>query len=224
MTADPQRDVMVRAYARWAPIYDAVCGPFFLSGRRAAAAAARQVGGRILEIGVGTGLSFDDYDASVRIVGIDVSEPMIAKACARLETGRYRHVESLHVMDATALSFPDASFDCAVAQFVITLVEDPERVLDECARVVKPGGQILLVNHLYSERGVGAALERWFARISRPLGLRPEFPFGRLEAWARTNSAIARVERHPVPPMGMFTLVRFVKAAHPIAQPLQSAA
>jgi len=63
-------------------------------------------------------------------------------------------------MDAHHLRYDDASFDCVVGQFVITLVEDPERVLSECARVVKPGGQIILVNHLYSERGLAAAIER----------------------------------------------------------------
>jgi len=79
MLRDPDRNVMEQAYARWAPIYDALCGPVFLYGRRAAASAAREVGGRILEIGVGTGLSFDDYDATTEIVGIDISEPMIAR-------------------------------------------------------------------------------------------------------------------------------------------------
>lgn len=217
MSHDPQRAVMEKAYARWAPVYDAVCGPIFLAGRRAAAAAARDVGGRILEIGVGTGLSFDDYDHSTRIVGIDLSQPMIDKARARLASGRYPQVEDLHVMDATELAFPDASFDCAVAQFVITLVENPERVLDECARVVRPGGQIILVNHLYSERGVGAAVERLFARVSRPLGLRPEFPFARLQAWADRHGGIGAIHRAPVPPFGIYTVVRFVRTADPVA-------
>ena len=62
MLRDPAKDVMEKAYARWAPVYDVLCGPVFLNGRRAAASVARAVGGRILEIGVGTGLSFDDYD------------------------------------------------------------------------------------------------------------------------------------------------------------------
>jgi phosphatidylethanolamine/phosphatidyl-N-methylethanolamine N-methyltransferase len=83
MLRDPDTTVMEKAYARWAPIYDVLCGPIFLNGRRAAASAAREVGGRILEIGVGTGLSFDDYDATTEITGIDISKPMIARACVR---------------------------------------------------------------------------------------------------------------------------------------------
>ena len=147
MSHDPDRHVMEKAYACWAPIYDALCGPVFVNGRRAAARAARDVGGCILEIGVGTGLSFDEYDAHTEITGIDISEPMIARARARAKSGRYPFVKELVVMDAHALAYADASFDCVVGQFVITLVANPERVLSECARVVRPGGQIILVSH-----------------------------------------------------------------------------
>jgi phosphatidylethanolamine/phosphatidyl-N-methylethanolamine N-methyltransferase len=207
MGRDLDRKTVEQAYARWAPIYDAVCGPIFITGRRAAAAC--KVGGQILEVGVGTGLSFDDYDGSTEIVGIDFSEPMVAKARQRLTSGRYPQVRSVLVMDAHELAFADSIFDCVVAQFVITLVANPERVLSECARVVKPGGKIILVNHLYSERGPAAALERWFARHSRPLGLRPEFPFARLAGWAEAHGNAEIVERRKVQPFGMFTLVCF---------------
>ena len=207
--SDPDRQVIEKAYARWAPLYDAICGPIFETGRRAAASAAREVGGRILEVGVGTGLSFADYDHTTEIVGIDLSEPMVAKARARLATGLYPHVKSVMVMDAQNLAFPDDAFDCVVAQFVITLVADAEAVLTECARVVRPGGEIILVNHLYSETGVTAAIERWCAQPARALGLRPEFPFGRLAAWARNHGGAELIERRPVKPFGVYTLVRF---------------
>ena len=209
MLRDPERQIMEKAYARWAPVYDALCGPVFVSGRRAAAAAARQVGGRILEIGVGTGLSFADYDSSTRITGIDLSEPMILKARGRLASGRYPFVENLLVMDAGDLKFPDNSFDCVVGQFVITLVENPEHVLSECARVLKPGGQIILVNHLYSERGPAAAFERWVAQRAHRVGLRPEFPFARLAAWAQAHGGAELIERRKLPPFGIYTLVCF---------------
>lgn len=218
MLRDPAREVMEKAYARWAPVYDVLCGPVFLNGRRAAATAAREVGGRILEIGVGTGLSFDDYDASTEITGIDLSAPMIARAQERLKTGRYPFVKELRVMDAQNLDYADATFDCVVGQFVITLVEDPERVLSECARVLKPGGQIILVNHLYSEKGWAAAVERLLAQKARKLGLRPEFPFQRLAAWAESHGGAELIERRKVKPFGVYTLVRFRRvAAEPVA-------
>jgi ubiquinone/menaquinone biosynthesis C-methylase UbiE len=212
MLRDPDQHVMEKAYARWAPIYDALCGPIFLNGRRAAAQAAREVGGRILEIGVGTGLSFDDYDDTTEITGIDISEPMILRARTRAASGRYPHVKGLAVMDAHELRYPDASFDCVVGQFVITLVENPERVLSECARVVRPGGQIILVNHLYSERGLAAAVERLLAQKARALGLRPEFPFQRLAEWAQNHGGAELIERRKVKPFGVYTLVRFRRA------------
>ncbi len=217
MQRDPDKQVMEKAYARWAPIYDALCGPIFLNGRRAAANAAREVGGKVLEIGVGTGLSFDDYDETTEITGIDLSEPMIARARLRAATGRYPYVKGLAVMDAHSLRYPDGAFDCVVGQFVITLVADPERVLSECARVVRPGGQIILVNHLYSERGLAAAVERLLAQKARALGLRPEFPFGRLAAWAQSHGGAELIERRKVPPFGVYTLVRFRRAENQAA-------
>jgi phosphatidylethanolamine/phosphatidyl-N-methylethanolamine N-methyltransferase len=212
MRRDPAKEVMEKAYARWAPVYDALCGPVFLNGRRAAASAARQVGGRILEIGVGTGLSFDDYDDTTEITGIDISEPMIERARMRSSSGRYPFVKELSVMDAHELLYADASFDCVVGQFVITLVENPERVLSECARVVRPGGQIILVNHLYSERGIAAAVERLLAAKAHKLGLRPEFPLQRLAAWAQSHGGAELIERRKVKPFGIYTLVRFRRA------------
>jgi phosphatidylethanolamine/phosphatidyl-N-methylethanolamine N-methyltransferase len=211
-TADLDKSIVETAYARWAPIYDAVCGPVMLRGRRAAATAARAVGGKILEVGVGTGLSFDDYDASTEITGIDLSAPMLEKARARMASGRYPYVKSVQQMDAHAMTFA-----CVVAQFVITLVANPEQVLSECHRVVKPGGRIILVNHLYSETGLAAAVERWAAVKTRALGLRPEFPFARLQAWSQANSDSILIERRKVAPFGIYTLVCFERTAAPMA-------
>ncbi len=209
MQNDLALETVEHAYARWAPIYDAFCGPFFLAGRRAAAAAARNVGRTILEIGVGTGLSFDDYGPENEVTGIDISAPMITKAIKRMADARYSHVKDVRQMDAHELGFPDNAFDCAVAQFVITLVADPERVLSECARVVKPGGEIILVNHFYSEKGALAAIERWSARYVKSAGLRPDFPFARLMNWAERHGEIKLVERRVIEPLRFFTLARF---------------
>jgi len=209
MQSDLALETVETAYARWAPIYDAFCGPFFLTGRRAAAAAARSAGKKILEIGVGTGLSFDDYGPENEVTGIDISAPMIAKAMKRMESGECNHVKSVKLMDAHELDFPDDSFDCAVAQFVITLVADPERVLSECARVVRPGGEIILVNHFFSEKGMLAAIEQWSARYVRSAGLRPNFPFARLMDWAGARGDIRLVERSVIEPLRFFTLARF---------------
>jgi phosphatidylethanolamine/phosphatidyl-N-methylethanolamine N-methyltransferase len=208
---DFTRDSIARAYGRWAPVYDRVFGQVFARGRAAAIAASERIGGRILEVGVGTGLSLPDYSRSNRITGIDISEPMLRKAQERVRALGLTNIDALSVMDATRLAFPDASFDVVVAQFVITAVPDPEGTLDEFARVVRPGGEIVLVNHIGAERGPRALFEAGFAPIARRLGWRPEFRFARLTDWAARNAGVRLVERTPLPPFGNFTLIRFAR-------------
>src|SRR6201993_3789826 len=152
--------VLARAYARWAPIYDFVFGAVFERGRKAAVAAAERVGGRILEVGVGTGVSLPDYFLANRLVGVALSAPMLRKAKTRVAERQLGNVNGLAVMDAQHLAFAEAAFDVVVAQYVITAVPDPEATLDEFARVVRPGGEIVLVNHLGAEAGLRQACER----------------------------------------------------------------
>lgn len=212
-TQNPATSVMQRAYRVWAPVYDLVCGGLFLSSRRQAAAIARASGQSILEIGVGTGLSLQDYAAHNEIVGIDLSPEMIARAQARVQDGCPAASCMLEVMDAHHLGFPDGKFDVVVAQFVITLVEDAERVLDECRRVARPGGQIILVNHFYSETGMAAWLERKLAPLVHHIGLRPDFPFGRIVNWARSHPDMVIIERRASGPFGAFSILRLRKSA-----------
>jgi phosphatidylethanolamine/phosphatidyl-N-methylethanolamine N-methyltransferase len=201
-----------QAYARWAPVYDVVFGAVFAHGRAAAIQAAERVGGRILEVGVGTGISLPDYSRKNRLVGVDICEPMLRKAKERVETQGLSHVEMLALMDGTRLAFADGSFDVVVAQFVITTVPDPEKTLDEFARVVRPGGEIVLVNHFATEAEPLRTLERGFAPLARKLGWRPEFPFRRLTDWSM-RAGLPLLERRQTPPLGLFSLLRFTKAA-----------
>src|SRR6266581_8382043 len=180
MAGEIDINTVAKAYARWAPIYDFVFGAVFDAGRKASIAAAERVGGRILDVGIGTGISLTDYAPTHRIVGVDYCEPMLRKAHERVATHKLAHVEALAVMDAQHLGFPDASFDVVVAQFVITAVGDPEATLDEFARVTKPGGEIILVNHLSAETGLRWAVDQWFAPVARRLGWRTEFRWMRL--------------------------------------------
>src|SRR5438270_7745463 len=113
---------IAKAYARWAPVYDLVFGAVFERGRMAAVGAAERIGGRILEVGVGTGISLPDYRPSNRLVGIDLSEPMLRKAQERVSARALDNIEALVVMDAQHLGFADATFDVVVAQYVITVV------------------------------------------------------------------------------------------------------
>jgi phosphatidylethanolamine/phosphatidyl-N-methylethanolamine N-methyltransferase len=207
--ADLDHRAVAKAYARWAPVYDLVFGAVFERGRRAAIDAAQKLGGRILEVGVGTGISLSDYDRSVRLVGVDLSAPMLRKAQVRVKTDALTNVDGLVVMDAQRLGFRDGAFDVVVAQYVITAVPNPEATLDEFARVVKPGGEIVLVNHIGADAGLRRMFEHSFAPVARKLGWRPEFPWRRLERWAAGHSGVTLVERRDLPPLGHFSLIRF---------------
>jgi phosphatidylethanolamine/phosphatidyl-N-methylethanolamine N-methyltransferase len=205
------RDQVASAYGRWAPVYDLVFGPVFRRGRRAAVDAAERVGGRILEVGVGTGLSLPDYSRRSTLVGIDISAPMLDKARDKVAKLRLRNVEALDVMDAENLTYPDASFDVVVAQYVVTAIPNPEKALSEFARVVRPGGEIILTSRLGAERGLRGTLEKWLMPITSKLGWRTEFAWARYERWAETSRAVRLVERRALPPLGHFWLIRFAK-------------
>jgi phosphatidylethanolamine/phosphatidyl-N-methylethanolamine N-methyltransferase len=209
MAGDIDNHSVAKAYAGWAPFYDLVFGAVFAAGRKASIAAAERVGGRILDVGVGTGISLADYAPKNRIVGVDYSEPMLRKAHQRVARDRLAHVEVLAVMDATRLGFRDAFFDAVVAQYVITAVPDPEAVLDEFARVTRPGGEIILVNHLGAEAGLQRAFEHGFAPLARQLGWRPEFKWARLAQWAERHRGVHFIERRAMPPLRQFSLIRF---------------
>ena len=199
------------AYARWAPIYDLVFAAVMRPGRKAAAAAASRDGGRVLDVGVGTGLELPMFTRSTRLVGVDLSEPMLKRAQDRVSKEGLTNVEGLIKMDAMNLAFPDASFDCTVAPYVLTVVPDPQATLNELARVTKPGGEIVLVNHIGAESGPIAAIEGWMGRRSADLGWRPEFPWSVVGDWIAGRDDIVLVERRKLAPLGLFTLARMAR-------------
>ena len=114
-------------------------------------------------------------------------------------------------MDAEHLAFPDDSFDVVVAQYVITAVPNPEATLDEFARVLKPGGEIVIVSRVGAEAGLRRSLEHWFAPAARKLGWRTEFAWERYERWA------ARTARHAAGRAARDAAVRAF-LAHPLRQ------
>jgi phosphatidylethanolamine/phosphatidyl-N-methylethanolamine N-methyltransferase len=207
------RDFIKKAYARLAPVYDVVFGPFCAAGRAIGVHAVEQGGGgRVLEVGVGTGVSLPEYSHKNRLVGVDISEPMLRKAKERVDALELSNVQMLAVMDGTKLGFADASFDVVTALFVITAVPDPEGTLDELVRVLRPGGEIVLVAHFAAETEPLRTLERGFALLAHRLGWRPDFPFSRVSDWS-ARASVTLIERRRTPPFGLFSLLRFAKVA-----------
>jgi phosphatidylethanolamine/phosphatidyl-N-methylethanolamine N-methyltransferase len=210
---DLSREMVEQAYDRWAPIYDLVFGGVFSKGRRAAILATNNIGGRVLEVGVGTGISLPQYASNLRIFGTDISEGMLRKARARVAELGLTNVEGLAVMDAEKLEFPDACFDVVMAQYVVTAVPNPEAAMDEFARVLRPGGEIILLSRVGAEAGMRRFIEHRLQPVVRQLGFRTDFAWSRYTQWAAGAHDIELVERRPVPPLGHFSLIRFRKVA-----------
>jgi phosphatidylethanolamine/phosphatidyl-N-methylethanolamine N-methyltransferase len=213
MRTDIDRASVVKSYARWAPVYDLVFGKVFDRARTEAVAATQRVGGRVLDVGVGTGICLPRYTLASSVVGIDLSGPMLRKARKRVAQLGLTNVESLAIMDAEHLDFADNSFDTVVAQYVVNTVPHPEAALGEFARVVKPGGEIILINRVGADAGMRRALEAGLAPVGHWLGWRPEFRWSRFESWLARTPEIRLIERRPVPPLGHFSLIRFGKVA-----------
>ena len=208
-----QTATVAAAYDRWAPIYDLVFGGVFKKGRREAIVAAERVGGRILEVGVGTGISLPQYRPESRLVGVDISDAMLDKARVRTLRLGLGNVEAIERMDAEDLRYGDGEFDVVVAQYVVTAVPNPELALDEFVRVVRPGGEIVITTRLGAGVGLRGNIEKTLMPVTTRLGFRTEFPWERYEAWAARNGQVRLLERRPLPPLGHFSLVRFQKLA-----------
>jgi phosphatidylethanolamine/phosphatidyl-N-methylethanolamine N-methyltransferase len=159
------------AYSRWAPIYDLIFDLPFHPGRLAAsraAAAAAGADGAMLVVGVGTGLELELLPADLRVTGVDISAAMLDVARERVARKGLRQVRSLQVMDAGAMDFADGQFDVALAPYVMSVVPNPARVLNEVWRVIRPGGRMVVMNH-FAAAGDGES--RLVARLASEVSL-----------------------------------------------------
>ena len=198
-------DAIRTSYRRYAGVYDLYFGALFQPGRKAVIASMGcQPGERILEVGVGTGLSLPLYPPNVHVTGIDLSSHMLERAQARTYRDSLRQVVGLCEMDAEDMAFADNSFDKVVAMYVASVVPHPERLVEEMHRVCKPHGDLFIVNHFHSSNRIVAGFEKLLAPLSRLVGFRPDFS---LDSFLRETGLEVR-ERIPVNLLGYWTLLR----------------
>jgi phosphatidylethanolamine/phosphatidyl-N-methylethanolamine N-methyltransferase len=193
------------AYRRYARGYDLYFGGILQPGRRAVVERMGcRAGERILEVGVGTGLSLPLYPPQSQVYGIDVCHEMLARAKARVAREHLRQAAGLYRMDAERMCFADDSFDKVVAMYVVSVVPDPARLLDEMRRVCKPQGELFIVNHFLHPNPVMSAMERLAAPLSRFVGFHPNLS---LDDFTR-QAHVEVLERVPVNAFGYWTLLR----------------
>lgn len=184
MSVTNELEAQKRVYATWAKFYDKIYQRLLSRAQREAVDAACACGPDILEIGVGTGLTLAYFTPQSRVVGADLSLDMLKVANRKRAGGALPHVRGLMVMDACRLGFADESFHAVTAQFVITLVPDPEQALAEMDRVLKPGGEIIISSRLVDDSSPLAPMWAALAPLSRAVGWSSDFKVSRLTDWA----------------------------------------
>ncbi|AGA34742.1 Phosphatidylethanolamine N-methyltransferase [Thioalkalivibrio nitratireducens DSM 14787] len=199
-----------KSYRRYARHYDVIFGRVFARGRRLALDTLAPVSGkRVLEVGVGTGISLPFYCTDAEVVGIDISREMLEVARRRVSDQGCPAVIGLAEMNAERLGFADDSFDAVVAMYVASVVPNPEQLFAEMWRVCRPGGQILVVNHFASRQWFLRTLERSLRPLSRAVGFRPDMELDHFVAV--TGREPVAIE--PASLFGYWKQVQFTKSA-----------
>ena len=177
-------DDVRRAYAKWAGHYDFT---FALFGRKYIKQIVRHInrdtddGGphkKLLDVGTGTGLSLPHFATHLQVIGVDLSADMLARARRRVKRKNLENISNLFEMDAAHLKFVDDYFDVVMASFVMSVVPDPQKVLNEMARVTRPGGRIYSFNHFKADgqsKKLLSLVERGMAPASRKVGFHSDF-------------------------------------------------
>jgi len=180
---------IIKSYKRVSGFYDLTFGQVFKPGQRALIEKMNcSESDRVLEIGIGTGSSFEYYPKKTNVVGIDISPDMLDIAKKKIKKNNIPN-KSISLMDGEALSFPDNSFNKVVAMYVISVTQNPEKLIKEMKRVCKSNGDIYIVNHFSSEKDnlFIKAFEKSLMPVSKLLGWKPYFPFSDFNRYAKLD-------------------------------------
>lgn len=196
-----------RIYRNYSGIYDIVWGKLFESSRAEGIQHLDiRPGQRILEVGVGSGLTLPFYPDSCRVVGIDISDRMLAKASKRVDRKNYHHV-ALKQMDASRMDFEDDTFDAVFAAYVITVVPDPKGVISEIKRVCKKNGKIVFLNHFESDNKVLSMIEKAISPFcTKRMAFRTDYPLSKL----LEEDGLNMIRKRHMPPLNLWKIIEMV--------------
>lgn len=173
-------DSIKKIYAGYSNVYDAIFKQFFYPRQKHVInSMGIMPGNRVLDVGVGTGLSLPLYPRHCEVTGVDLSAEMLEKARKKINKYRFHHI-SLREMDASNLEFDDNTFDHVIATFVISVVPDPVKVISEMKRVCKKTGKIVIVNHFQSDNKFIAKFEEFINPICCKIGWRSDLSLDNL--------------------------------------------
>jgi phosphatidylethanolamine/phosphatidyl-N-methylethanolamine N-methyltransferase len=194
---------IINAYKRYASSYDRLFGRILDPGRRLVVEKMNCLPGeKVLEVGVGTGLSLPYYPDQISVVGIDISPHMLARANQRIFSDGLRNC-SLSLMDAQNMSFVDGLFDKVVAMYIASAVPNPQDMVSEMKRVCKPGGDFLIVNHFSNCNRLIRAFEVILSPLASVIGFRPVFSMDEFIL----DSSLDVVEIIPANALGYWSLI-----------------
>lgn len=202
-----ETDDVVRVYNRWAPFYDSSFAFFTRHYGRKMIKEVNKCSGRVLDVGVGTGVQLPYYDKHLEVVGIDLSSEMLARARKKVSRYGLDNIKELIQCDASKTHFAAESFNVISAAFVMSVVPDPQSVLQEIDRVLAPKGDIFILNHFSSQKGMLWFMERMMAPLSPILGWHPDILLEEVVG----NCHHKLVKQKEYNPFGIFTLLHFRK-------------
>jgi phosphatidylethanolamine/phosphatidyl-N-methylethanolamine N-methyltransferase len=200
--------IVQRAYDRLAKVYDFFFGAILQPGRvRAVRSINSRPGLRVLELGIGTGLTAPLYSRDWSVVGVDLSSAMLIQARKRINELGLEQSVHLFQADGARLPFEDESFDVVLVPYVMSVVPDPISVGRELRRVCRPSGQIILLNHFLSQDSLEAKLERWISPLTTRIGFRTDLSL----QWLLSGAGLTAVSIMTVNVPRIWTLVTCVK-------------
>jgi len=199
-----------KVYSFYSRFYDVVFGTVLEEGRKSVFKNTQfEPQARILEVGIGTGLTIKRYPSTCSIHGLDISEEMLSKAKERTSKPTLKNRDiSLIKADAVRIPYKDESFDVVMGCYMLTTVKNPRSVLREMIRVTKRKGRLILLNHFMSQRqGIRNYVEKVSSPFFSRIGFRTDLELSTL---AQVDG-IQKEKELKVNPFRFFTLIQLQK-------------